>query len=109
MRHAPKFDAFLETHGQSVSGTLDRALAREDATAAIALAREEGLPLLGGDIFVSERGRLRPANLNWFTDPRPGETEVDFRRRSWYESETFLQEFNWDRHPNAFVVFVRAP
>jgi len=109
MRHAPRFDEFLRGHGQQIFGTQHFALSRVDSATAIGLAREEGVAILGGDIFELQRGRLRPANRNWFSDPRSGETEQEFARRSWFESETFLLEFDWEHHPDAFVVFTRAP
>ena len=75
---------------------------------ALAIAREEGALILGGDFYVLKRGEMRPAHVNWYTDPREGESEMDCARRSWVESEKALREFPWSTYPEAVVALVRA-
>ena len=108
MRCAPRFDAFVKQHGCPLLGVTDVGLRLQDALTAVELAREERVPILGGDIYALEGGRMRPAHRNWHTDPLEGESEMDFARRSWVRSEEFLREFPWSEYADAVVAIVRA-
>ena len=108
MRHAPKFDAFVKQRGRPLFGVTDVGLSPPDAIVAVALAREDGVPILGGDVYVLERGRMRPAHANWCTDPLEGESESEFARRSWVQSEEFLRKFPWPEYAEPMIAIVRA-
>jgi hypothetical protein len=108
MLHAPRFDAFLEDHGHPLFEVADVGLHLQDALAAVEIAREERVPILGGDFYVLERGRMRPTYQSWYTDPRVGESGKEFSLRSWENSERSIREFPWSEFTEAMVALVRA-
>lgn len=108
MRSASRFDTFINDRGHPLLGTTDMGLGIQDALSAVRLAREEGIPILGGDVYRLDLGKMRPAYLNWCTEPLPGEAEADYARRSWEESEMFIHEVSRLEDVEPVIVLVRA-
>lgn len=49
------------------------------------------LPVLGGDVYEFEEGNLRPAYMNWHSDPGADESDSDFAARSLSETVEYLR------------------
>lgn len=84
---------FLTEHGEQQFGTGDVLLSRADALVAVALAREEGLAILGGDVFEARPGGIEPAYANWHSSRRRGEGPDDYIGRTCREAAEFLRQY----------------
>lgn len=51
---------------------------------------QTSVPVLGGDVYEHEDGALRPAYMNWHSDPRTDEAKHDFVARSLAETRAYL-------------------
>jgi hypothetical protein len=87
-------------------GGAEVALVFEDTLTAIKLARDAGIQILGGDVYVRRAGRLVLAYANWHTDKQQGESEEDYARRTWEESEAYLQRYPKSAEEPLFVLVV---
>jgi hypothetical protein len=108
MLDTSKYDAFLKDRGQAIFGTTDVGLALEDAVAAVVLAREAGIPILGGDVYLSQSGGIIPAYANWYTSRREGESVTDFAHRTWKETEEYLRQYPVPEGAKPVFALVRA-
>jgi len=108
-RHSStEFDVFVREHGCPVFGTRDFGLNRDDALSALAIAIEIGIPILGGDFYTIERGRMRPTHISWYADRFDCERAIDYANRSWAEAKKAILDFPWSDYSTALVALVRA-
>jgi len=87
------YEKFVKHHGITLPEVADIALILEDALAAIKLARDAGIPILGGDVYMRRGGRITLANANWHTDPQQGESLEVYAHRTWAESDAYLRRY----------------
>lgn len=74
-------------------GLNDVALRRDDAIAAVDIIGNEFIPILGGDVYFINGGRIELAYANWYTNKNPGESIYDFCVRSIRETEVYIKNF----------------
>lgn len=109
MTNTAKYDAFIREHGHALFGVAEFALTLRDALNAVAVAKEEEIPILGGDVYLRRSGgQIVPAYSNWHTDPLPGESPTDFARRSLEETESYLRRYPAPSDAEALFVLVRG-
>lgn len=88
-----EYSRFLSEHGEQQLGTEDLLLSRADTFAAVALARNEGLAILGGDVYVRRQGKIEPAYANWQSSRRRDEAPEVYAQRTCNETEEFLRRY----------------
>ena len=88
-----QYDAFVQERGYPLLGVAEVGLSLSDALSAVALAREAELPILGGDVYLLRSGAPVPAYANWYSDRKVKESEDDYARRTWQETEDYLKRF----------------
>jgi hypothetical protein len=104
MTNESQFTVFVQKNGVAMAGTAEFGLTRADALSAVLIARNEDLPILGGDVYQRSSGKIVPAYANWSTEKQDSETALDCARRSWTEAEAYIQRY---REPdNAELIFV---
>lgn len=107
MASTGSYDEFVQDRGIVLENIGDLLLTAEDALAAVALAREGGIPILGGDVYVRRSGRIVPDSACWTTNPMPGEGIHEYARRTWRESEEYLLGFPSLEDGEPFFTLVR--
>ena len=65
---------------------VDIALGREDALIAVEFLKEDGIPILGGDVFFRRKNRMELAYANWYTKILPDEEMSAYVERSCLET-----------------------
>jgi hypothetical protein len=103
MQDMKQFDEFIQTKGYSLLGVAEVGLTLKDALSAVVLAKEAGLSILGGDVYLLKDGKTIPAYANWYSDRRKEESINDYAKRTWQETEDYLQRF--PKHDDAEVLF----
>lgn len=95
MGRSDRFNDLLRERGLALSmlGLADIALRREDALEAIEILGDDGVPILGGDVFFLQDDDVRLAYANWHTEKRPSEDDVAYRRRSCLETSNYIGSF----------------
>jgi hypothetical protein len=88
-----KFVAFLNDKGIKISETDEKGLIYQDALDAILLAKDENIPIYGGDVYVQDRKRIKPAYANWYCDLRNGEGYEEYCRRTWNEAQKYINSY----------------
>lgn len=98
----------LDARGVSLRslGLLALALGRRDALEAVALLESERSIILGSDAYVEKDGSIEPAYANWYTDPRPAETDESFRARSCSKSRAYIASYSEPPLGRAMFVIV---
>jgi hypothetical protein len=106
MSNTDQFTAFIEKKGFSIVGTAEWGLTRTDALSAVSIARDEDLPILGGDVYFRNSGKLVPAYANWSTEQHDSETASDYARRSWIETEAYIKRYRGPDNAELYFVLV---
>lgn len=84
-------------------GSDEYALEVNDALHAVELLKLSQMPVLGGDILSNKSGSLIYAyqfwgsqyhSLNWFCEKAEGETQENFRNRSYYIAKEAIDKAN---------------
>lgn len=78
---------------EEVMGVRNWGLRPVDAIGVLGELQKAGIGVLGGDLYVEVKGRLRPAYSVWHCDPKPGEAESEFVSRSVEASKIFLEKY----------------
>jgi hypothetical protein len=87
------YDGFVRDRGIVLTGVGDFLLTTNDALAAVRLAEDAGIPILGGDVYVRQSGTIVPAYANWHVDRKPGESLHEFAQRTWKEADAYLRAY----------------
>jgi len=96
MKTSSRYQSLSDKHGITLLedfGIADIALKREDALLAIDFLREDGIPILGGDVFFEVGSTLELAYANWFTERRAGEDLDAFVKRTCSETLDYITGF----------------
>jgi hypothetical protein len=93
MNEKSDYDDFVQDRGVPLEGIADLLLSADDAIAAVRLARNAGIPILGGEVYVRRSGAISPAFASWDTDRKPGESLNEYARRTWNETEEYLRAY----------------
>lgn len=95
MKTSIKYQRLIESRGISLQeiGIDDVALNREDAICAIDLLRTSAIPILGGDVYIKNAGRIDLTYANWHSDPRANETRDQFAERSCLEARRYISDY----------------
>jgi hypothetical protein len=98
------FEEFCKNRGYAVFGTNEFALKIDDAIAAIALAKESNIQILGGDVYYLKSGDIESAYANWSSERRQSEDETTYTQRTWKEAEEYIVKF--PKNSNSETLFV---
>ena len=93
MTDALDFKDFIQKHGSNISGTNEYGLVLIDALSAIGIAKDENLPILGGDVYSLISGEIEPAYANWYVNRHPSESAIEYTQRTWNESEKYIKKY----------------
>lgn len=96
MKISSRYQSLLDTNGIPLLedfGIMDIALNRQDALLAIDFLREDGILILGGDVFFQINNALELAYANWFTKQRGGEDLDAFIKRTCSETSNYIRDF----------------
>jgi hypothetical protein len=96
MKTSLRYECLLDEHGITLVedfGVADVALKLEYALLAIEFLKEDGIPILGGDVFFQVGNALELAYANWFTKQRADEDFDDFIKRTYSESLDYITTF----------------
>jgi hypothetical protein len=88
-----KFVAFLNEKGIKIPDTHDTGLKYQDALDAILLAKDGNIPIYGGDVYVQDKKRIKPAYANWFCELRDGENYDAYCGRTWDEAQNYINSY----------------
>jgi hypothetical protein len=88
-----KFVAFLNDKGVKIPDTDDIGLKYHDALDAILLAKDENIPIYGGDVYVQDNRKIKPAYANWYCDLRNGEGYEEYCGRTWSEAQKYINNY----------------
>jgi hypothetical protein len=90
-----QYDSLLGSCGVSLGmpGIYDIALTRDDALRAVELLRASKVAIFGGDVYFRRATGIELAYAFWSANPKPGEEEEAYRRRSWETSEAYIKGF----------------
>lgn len=64
------------------------------------------MSVLGGDVYVEEAGRLRPAYANWACERARSEDLSEFAKRSCAKAKRYLESYSDDPSQRTFYVLV---
>lgn len=107
MKKSDRYQSLLDVRGIALSeqfGIADIALGRVDALIAVDCLKEDGVPILGGDVFFQRNNRLELANANWYTKILPDEEANAYVERSCLETSDYIRHF--PPHADATPLFV---
>lgn len=95
MKTSIEYQRLIQSCGISLQdiGIEDIALNREDAIFAIDLLRQSAIPILGGDVYIRNSGRIDHAYANWHSDPKANETRDQFAERSCLEARRYVSDY----------------
>lgn len=96
MKISSRYQALLDKKGIRLFedfGIIDMALKRQDALLAVDFLREDGISILGGDVFFQVGTALELAYANWFTEKRAGEDLDAFIKRTCLETASYIEGF----------------
>jgi hypothetical protein len=96
MKISSRYQALLDKKGITLLeefGIVDVALKRQDALIAVDFLREDGISILGGDVFFQVGNALELAYANWFTEQRVGEDLDTFIKRTCLETANYIEGF----------------
>lgn len=93
------------------TGTLDWALKREDALAALQLLRQEARAVLGGDVVLEKDGKFYfifhdRVQGTWHIDQRDNESAESYIARSIRETEDYIESYPEKSGGNYYYVLV---
>lgn len=86
----------LRFSGRSLSDSLgvdEFAWDRDTALELVGRLAAAGTSILGGDVYVEDDERLRPAYASWHCERRPDERLTTFVERSCAEARRFLESY----------------
>ena len=66
------------------------------------------MAILGGDVLSDSAGKLSYVYENWYCEQLPGETLLDFVRRSQTVAREFIENLVIRRDSNLYVVLVNS-
>ncbi len=69
------------------------ALRRVDALHAVEILRDDGIPILGGDVYVMRGTRIDFAYANWHCDQGPQEAAIAYGGRTWSTAAQYIRAF----------------
>jgi hypothetical protein len=89
------YRSLLDHRGISLQnpGLQEKAFRRDDASYAVTLLRDAGVPILGGYVYFRRGDRIELAYDNWCADPKPDEDRDAYSKRSWDTTESYIQNY----------------
>jgi hypothetical protein len=106
------FVRFVSSKGRKLSeinpGSDEVALVPAKAIEALKLLEGSQVAVLGGDVLSDSSGKLAYNYENWYCEQLPGESPLDFVRRSQSIAHDFLAGLAMRHDPNLFVVLVHS-
>ena len=86
---------FVEENGYclKVVGVDNFCLTKDKALEAIKLAKDEGVAVLGGDVYEKDGSVFRLTYDNWFSDKKLSESDGDYLIRAASESVAFIESY----------------
>lgn len=114
MRKSIEFDELLKTAGVSLQnpGLTEVGLRRADALHAVNILRNARLAILGGEVYLHQKERVRPWSPNsWHVDPKPREDRETYLRRTWDQAENYISLFPTpaDGEPLFVIAAIEVP
>ena len=90
-----EYDFMLANKGLDLSdlGVSNFALLRTDALVAVSILQVALIPVLGGDVYLKNGGRIETAYANWYVEPRDGESAGSFAERSCIETLAYINAY----------------
>ncbi len=87
-------------------GVRNWALNREQASIALDQFEDEGIAILGGDVYEIQRESLRMNYDNWYCDRKKGESDGDFVHRSIAQARKYIFSYGLSRDIECFFAIV---
>jgi hypothetical protein len=89
-------------------GLQEVALHRTDALTAIQTLAHMSVPILGGDVYFDNFGKIELAYANWYVDRQPEESHMAFVERSCKKAKEYISSFPDRPDRRALFVLVTA-
>src|SRR5664279_1108605 len=95
MNNPERYQNLLNEYGIRLEqfGLDDVALESEYALRAVKILCDEGMPILGGDVFFKRGAKIELAYANWHADQLAGETLDAFLERSCLAASKYISNF----------------
>ncbi len=87
-------------------GIKNWALSRQKILQVLEQLRELQVPILGGDVYKLVNGVLRSTYDNWYCEPLPNESLLDFVERSIDQAKQYIESYNVKKRNDIFFALV---
>lgn len=107
MNKHTRYRDLLEAKGIQLTslGLGEIGLTREDAFTALEIFKEEGTPILGGDVYYLENNHISLAYANWYVKSVKEEAPEFYAKRSWIESRDYIKNIPDSEDKKILFVF----
>lgn len=87
---------FIIRHGIHLSthiGVDEFALLKSDALKALQMLQEHRIPVLGGDVYCNDNGKIKYTYDNWYCDRENNENNDEYALRSIINAKYFIENY----------------
>jgi len=96
---------FIQEKGVAIIGTDECGLELKNALIAVEIAMSNNIPILGGDVYISNSEGIRSAYANWHIDKKITENHSDYVQRSCSDTTNYIKKYPKSKS-EAIILFV---